>query len=34
MENIVKEEIKEETIDIGTEFLLVSFCNDDDTISR
>jgi hypothetical protein len=34
MENIVKEEIKEETIDLGTEFLPVSSCNDDDTISR
>jgi hypothetical protein len=34
MENIVKEEIKEETIDIGTEFLPVSSCNDDDTFSR
>jgi hypothetical protein len=34
MENLVKEEIKEETIEIGTEFLFVSPCNDDDTISR
>jgi hypothetical protein len=34
MENIVKEEIKEETIDIEAEFLPVSSCNDDDTISR
>jgi len=31
MENIVKEEIKEETVDIGTEFIS---SNDDDTISR
>jgi hypothetical protein len=34
MENIVKEEIKEETIDIETEFLPVSSCNDDNAISR
>jgi hypothetical protein len=34
MENIVKDEIKEETIDIGIEFLPVSSYNDDDTISR
>jgi hypothetical protein len=34
MENLVKEEIKEETIDIETEFLPVSSCNDDNTISR
>jgi hypothetical protein len=31
MENLVKEELKEETIDIETEFLS---SNDDDTISR
>jgi hypothetical protein len=30
----VKEEIKEETIDIGTEFLFVSSSIDDNTISR
>jgi len=34
MENLVKEEIKEETMDIGTEFLPASSCNDEDTISR
>jgi hypothetical protein len=34
MENLVKEEIKEETMDIGTEFLSASSCNDEDTISR
>jgi hypothetical protein len=34
MENLVKEEIKEETIDIETEFLPVSSCNDDNTTSR
>jgi hypothetical protein len=34
MENLVKEEIKEEIIDIETEFLPVSSCNDDNTISR
>jgi hypothetical protein len=33
MENIVKEDIKEEAIDIGTEFLLVSSWTDGDTIS-
>ena len=30
MENLVKEEIKEETMDIGTEFLPASSCNDED----
>ncbi len=34
MENLVKEEIKEETIDIGTEFHPASSCNDEDKISR
>jgi hypothetical protein len=34
MENLVKKEIKEETVDIETEFLPVSSCNDDNTISR
>jgi hypothetical protein len=34
MENLVKEEIKEETMDIGTEFLSASSCNDENTISR
>jgi hypothetical protein len=34
MENLVKEEIKEETMDIGTEFLPASSCNDEDEISR
>jgi hypothetical protein len=34
MESLVKAEIKEETVDIGTEFLSASSCNDEDTISR
>jgi hypothetical protein len=34
MENLMKEEIKEEIMDIGTEFLPASSCNDEDTISR
>jgi hypothetical protein len=34
MENLVKEKIEEETMDIGTEFFPASSCNGEGTISR